>query len=215
MGLRQKITGKRFLRRLKRERQVRPKNVPIEIAETRVTSAKRLAHIDKFLIRVGKFDKSKPVKFLDVGCCPMLDGAPTTMTTNELFKKAGYSVDMTAVDKYLPEKFNPTDKSTNYKSLDISTHAPRGKFDIVRASNVFQYIKGKESVMRAKEHVFNAVGEKGFLIIDASGKVVSEFGHHARSAAGFLILQKVDGKMVFVKYVDPQSFYRSRRAGYV
>jgi len=215
MGFKKIGTGKRLERNLRREHRVRPKNVPSEIAQMRMTAAKRMAHIDKYVIRIGKFDKSKPVKFFDVGCCPMLDGAPTTVVTKEAFKKAGYKMDVTAIDKFFPENFKPTDSSVRYKPMDISVSAPRGKFDLVRASNIFEYIKGAKNVERAKENIFNAVNEGGILIIDSLGKVLPEFGHKITNSAGSIVLKKVNGKMVFVNYIDTQSFYRSKRAGYV
>jgi hypothetical protein len=215
MGFRQSITGKKLSRMLRREQRVSPSNVPVEVEEMRVTTAKRLSHIDKFVIRVGKFDKSQPVKFLDVGCCPMLDGAPTTLSTKKAFRQAGYAIDITAVDKFFPKDFQPTDSKVNYASMDISRSAPKGKFDLVRASKIFEHIKGAENVRRAKENVFNAVNEGGLLVIDSLGKVVPEFGHKVRSGAGFVILKKVNGEMVFVKYIDPQSAYRSKRLGHI
>ena len=215
MGFRQMISGKRFNRNLRRKQNARPKNVPVEIAQTRITRAKRLAHTDKFVIRIGKFDKSKPVRFLDVGCCPMLDGAPTTRTTKEAFRKAGFEMDVTAVDKFFPEDFKPTDSKIKYETKDISKSVPKGKFDFVRAANIFEYIKGEENVARAKGNIFNAVNEGGIIVMDALGKVLPEFGHKVVRGAGLVVLKKVNGKIIFVKYIDTQSFYRSRRAGYI
>jgi hypothetical protein len=215
MQVRKLLPGRKFLKDLRRERRNRPSNIPTEIEAMRVTRLKRLVHVDRYVIRNCGFSKSKPVRFLDVGCCPMLNGAPTTSTTKAEFRKANYKMDITAVDKFLPEELKSSDPEIKFKQMDITKVAPGGQFDFVRAANIFEYLKGAEAVSQARKHIYDSVCEGGILAIDSSSKAIPEHAHKVVRSAGLVVLRKVNGNMEFLKYIDTQSHYRSKRLGLI
>ena len=215
MGFRQMVSGKRAIREERRRQRVKPRNVPEEIARMRITSARRLMHIDKYVIRVGGFDKSRPVKFLDVGCCPMVDGAPTTISTKKEFKKAGFDMDILAVDKFFSNDFKSSDSKIKYEQLDISKTSLTEKFDLVRASSVFEYIQGAENIAHTRDSIIKSVREGGILIINFVPGIMANLIRKNDFGAALLVLKKVNGEMVLLKPIEPQSTYRSKRAGYI
>ena len=149
----------------------------------KTTSKGRLRHLDKFLIRIQNLKRfrTKPLRYLDVGCGSQKKGAPTTEDTLRDFKKVGIQIELTGIDKGFPRGFKKKPGIT-YRRLNVTRKPIEGQFEVVRYTNVELHLPESEK-KKAFENVANAVAEGGFLI-------------YAQEPRKYDILQKISGKLV-------------------
>ena len=152
----------------------------------KTTGKGRLVHIDRFLIRSQNLKRfrTRPLRYLDVGCGARKKGAPTTADTLNDFKKAGIKLELTAIDKGFPIGFKKHPGIT-FRRLNVTRKPITGQFEVVRYTNVELHLPEAEQ-KKTFENVANSVAEGGFLI----------FSHGPTT---YQLFQKVSGKLVPLK----------------
>jgi SAM-dependent methyltransferase len=157
-----------------------------------ITYYGRLLHIDKFIGRelLTRLPKNSELSFLDLGCGPGQLGAITTVQTALLFKKLGLKAKIDAVDKEMSvhlyrkrrEKFHfLRDINYIFGNLENYHRLHEKRYDFIRISNVFDYVRDKKNLT---DYVEKTLRVGGILVtngvsVDHYGELVIDFvfGH--------------------------------------
>lgn len=89
------------------------------------------------LIGLEEMPKDKELRFLDFAGGVLPFGSPTAHDLIDRIESAGHKVDITVVDKFIPEDFHPDYKEVRYSQ---SLGETKKRFDVVRVLNLVEHL---------------------------------------------------------------------------
>ncbi|MFC1617129.1 class I SAM-dependent methyltransferase [Candidatus Margulisiibacteriota bacterium] len=126
-------------------------------ATAQITYKGRHLEMDNF---VKDYFQGKKINYLDIGCCPEVNGAVTTEDTYAVLQNA----EITALDLYYPDNFNPKNKKIKYLQGNIlEMDFADTMYDVVRCVNVEVYFSAKNKKL-LREKLTKALKPKGLYI---------------------------------------------------